>query len=103
VEDRATDPARWASIGLSGRNLASSCAGSCPTSTRRCAAAQVLQQAVQAASDGNFRLRVEQPGLEQLRAELRADARRRDLTLVGAATLLGGIVWLAVSFSPWPG
>jgi len=64
---------------------------------------QVLQQAVQAASDGNFRLRVEQPGIEQLRAELRASARRRDLTLVGAVTLLGGIVWLAVSFNPWPG
>jgi len=64
---------------------------------------QILQQAVQAASDGNFRLRVDQPGIEELRAELRASARRRDTTIVGAVTLLGGLVWLAVSFNPWPG
>jgi hypothetical protein len=25
------------------------------------------------------------------------------MTMVGAVTLLGGIVWLAVSFNPWPG
>jgi ferric-dicitrate binding protein FerR (iron transport regulator) len=64
---------------------------------------QILQQAVQAASDGDFRLKVEQPGIEELRAELRASARRRDATIVGGVTLLGGIVWLAVSFNPWPG
>jgi ferric-dicitrate binding protein FerR (iron transport regulator) len=58
---------------------------------------------VQHASDGNFRLKVEQPGIEELRAELRASARRRDATIVGAVTLLGGLVWLAVSFNPWPG
>jgi hypothetical protein len=46
---------------------------------------------------------VEQPGIEELRAELRASARRRDATIAGAVTLLGGIVWLAVSFNPWPG
>jgi ferric-dicitrate binding protein FerR (iron transport regulator) len=63
----------------------------------------VLQQAVQQAADGNLRLKVEQPGIEELRAELRASARRRDTTIVGAVTLLGGLVWLAVSFNPWPG
>jgi hypothetical protein len=41
--------------------------------------------------------------VEELRAELRASARRRDSTIVGAVTLLGGLVWLAVSFNPWPG
>ena len=64
---------------------------------------QVLQQAVQQAADGNLRLKIEQPGIEELRAELRASARRRDTTIVGAVTLLGGLVWLAVSFNPWPG
>jgi len=63
----------------------------------------VLQQAVQQAADGNLRLKVDQSGIEDLRAELRASARRRDTTIVGAVTLLGGLVWLAVSFNPWPG
>jgi ubiquinone biosynthesis protein len=37
------------------------------------------------------------PDLAELRAELRAEGRRRDLVTVGAALLLGGLVWLAVS------
>ncbi len=94
----------WAADRLSGRNLAQQLRRQLPDLNEALRMLpQVLQQAVQAASDGNFRLRVEQPGIEQLRAELRASARRRDLTLVGAVTLLGGIVWLAVSFNPWPG
>jgi len=35
--------------------------------------------------------------LAELREELRAQGRRRDLVTVGAALLLGGLVWLAVS------
>ena len=35
--------------------------------------------------------------LTELREELRAQGRRRDLVTVGAALLLGGLVWLAVS------
>ncbi len=35
--------------------------------------------------------------LAQLREELKAEGRRRDLVTVGAALLLGGFVWLAVS------
>jgi hypothetical protein len=64
---------------------------------------QVLQQFVQQASEGNFRLKVEQPGIAQLRDEIRASARRRDMTIVAATTLLGGLIWLAVGISPWPG
>jgi hypothetical protein len=64
---------------------------------------QVLQQAVQQASEGNFRIKVEQPGIEVLREEIRASARRRDATIVGAVTLLGGIVWLSIAGTPWPG
>jgi hypothetical protein len=64
---------------------------------------QILQQFVQQASEGKFRLKVEQAGLEELRGELRASARRRDATMICGAVLLGGLVWLAVGLSPWPG
>jgi len=94
----------WAADRLSGRNLASQLRRQLPDLSEALRMLpQVLQQAVQAASDGNFRLKVEQPGIEELREELRASARRRDATMVGAVTLLGGLVWLAVSFNPWPG
>jgi len=94
----------WAADRLSGRNLASQLRRQLPDLSEALRMLpQVLQQAVQAASDGNFRLKVEQPGIEELREELRASARRRDTTVAGAAVLLGGLVWLAVSFNPWPG
>jgi len=94
----------WASDRLSGRNLATELRRQLPDLSEALRMLpQILQQAVQQAADGNLRLKVEQPGIEELRAELRASARRRDRTLVGAVTLLGGLVWLAVSFNPWPG
>jgi ubiquinone biosynthesis protein len=94
----------WASDRLSGRNLATQLRRQLPDLSEALRMLpQVLQQAVQQAADGNLRLKVEQPGIEELRAELRAGARRRDTTIVGAVTLLGGLVWLAVSFNPWPG
>jgi ubiquinone biosynthesis protein len=94
----------WAADRLSGRNLASQLRRQLPDLSEALRMLpQILQQAVQQASDGNLRLKVEQPGIEELRAELRASARRRDATMVGAVTLLGGLVWLAVSFNPWPG
>ncbi|HUL46541.1 MAG TPA: ubiquinone biosynthesis regulatory protein kinase UbiB [Steroidobacteraceae bacterium] len=37
------------------------------------------------------------PDLTELREELRSQGRRRDFVTVGAALLLGGLVWLAVS------
>ena len=94
----------WASDRLSGRNLASQLRRQLPDLSEALRMLpQVLQQAVQQAADGNLRLKVDQTGIEELRAELRASARRRDTTIVGAVTLLGGLVWLAVSFNPWPG
>jgi ubiquinone biosynthesis protein len=94
----------WAADRLSGRSLASQLRRQLPDLSEALRMLpQILQQAVQQASDGNLRLKVEQPGIEELRAELRASARRRDTTIVGAVTLLGGLVWLAVSFNPWPG
>ena len=94
----------WASDRLSSRNLATELRRQLPDLSEALRMLpQILQQAVQQAADGNLRLKVDQTGIEELRAELRASARRRDLTTVGAVTLLGGLVWLAVSVTPWPG
>jgi ubiquinone biosynthesis protein len=94
----------WASDRLSGRNLADQLRRQLPDLSEALRMLpQVLQHAVQQASAGELRIRVEQAGLEELSRELRAGAWQRDATMVGAATLLGGIVWLAVSMNPWPG
>jgi ubiquinone biosynthesis protein len=94
----------WAADRLSGRNLAAQLRRQLPDLSESLRLLpQVLQQAVQQASEGNLRIRVEQDGIEALRAEVRAGARRRDATMVGAVTLLGGLVWLAVNINPWPG
>jgi len=94
----------WASDRLSGRNLADQLRRQLPDLSEALRMLpQVLLHAVQQASAGEFRIRVEQSGVETLRREIQTSARRRDTTLVGAATLLGGIVWLAVSMNPWPG
>jgi ubiquinone biosynthesis protein len=94
----------WAADRLSGRNLAAQLRRQLPDLSESLRLLpQVLQQAVQQASEGNLRIRVEQDGIEALRAEVRAGARRRDATILGAVTLLGGFVWLAVNINPWPG
>jgi ubiquinone biosynthesis protein len=94
----------WAADRLSGRTLAMELRRQLPdVSEALRMMPQILQQFVQQASEGKFRLRVEQAGLEELRGELRASARRRDATVICGAALLGGLVWLAVGPSPWPG
>jgi ubiquinone biosynthesis protein len=64
---------------------------------------QVLQQFVQKASEGTLRIRMDQTPYEELRREIRTSARRRDQTIVGAAVLLAGIVWLALRVDWMPG
>ena len=94
----------WASDRLSGRNLAEQLRRQLPDLSEALRMLpQVLLHAVQQASAGEFRIRVEQSGIDELRREMSAGAWQRDATMVGAATLLGGIVWLAVSMNPWPG
>ncbi len=93
----------WAADRLSGRTLARQLRRQLPdVSEAFRMLPQILQQAVQQASEGKFRLKVEQGGLEELRKEIRASARKRDATMVAAATLLGGFVWLALGAAPWP-
>jgi ubiquinone biosynthesis protein len=94
----------WAADRLSGRTLAQQLRRQLPdVSEAFRMLPQVLQQAVQQASEGKFRLKVEQDGIVELRQELRESARKRDATIVAAATLLGGLVWLALGAAPWPG
>jgi ubiquinone biosynthesis protein len=64
---------------------------------------QVLQQFVQKASEGTLRIRTDQTPYEELRREIRTSARRSDQTIVGAAVLLAGIVWLALRVDWMPG
>ena len=94
----------WAADRLSGRNLIERLRRQLPdVSESFRMLPQVLQHFVQQASEGRFRLRVEQAGIEELRREIRAGARQRDATIVASATLLGGLMWLALGASPWPG
>jgi hypothetical protein len=64
----------------------------------------LLQQTLQRAADGRFAVPVDNKDLVILRQEIREDGRRRDVTLIAAVTLLGGLFWLALDRNPlWPG
>jgi ubiquinone biosynthesis protein len=64
----------------------------------------LLKGAVQRAQDGTLRLQVDSPGIESLKTTIRETNRRRDHVTVGAAILLGGLVWLGAQHNPeWPG
>jgi ubiquinone biosynthesis protein len=64
----------------------------------------LLKAAVHRAQGGVLRAQIESPLIEEMRAELRTAARRRDAITVGAAILLGGLVWLGVTAGgEWPG
>jgi ubiquinone biosynthesis protein len=57
----------------------------------------LLKAAVYRAEGGVLHIQTDSTQLEALRLEARAHARRRDTCMVGAALLLGGLVWLALS------
>ena len=64
----------------------------------------LVKGAVQRAQDGTLRLQVEARNVAEPQREIRDGDRRRDAITIGAAVLLGGLVWLAVSREPvWPG
>jgi len=94
----------WGAERLSGRTLAQQLRRHLPDLSESLRILpQVLQQFVQQASEGRFRITVDQPGIEELRHEIRAGARRRDATIVASITLLAGLVWLAVGENWLPG
>jgi ubiquinone biosynthesis protein len=64
----------------------------------------LLKAAVHRAQGGVLRAQIESPAIEEMRDQLRRDSRRRDAVTVGAAVLLGGLVWLGVTGGgEWPG
>jgi ubiquinone biosynthesis protein len=59
---------------------------------------------VERARGGALKLQVESRAVEALREEVRRTSRRRDATTIGAAILLGGLVWLGIDAgTDWPG
>jgi len=65
------------------------------------AAPALVRRLVLEAENRDSLLAVQVPRLEPLRAELRADARRRDRTIVASAVLILGGLWLALGVAPW--
>jgi ubiquinone biosynthesis protein len=64
----------------------------------------LLKAAVHRSQGGTFHMQVDSPSLEEMRVEMRAAGRRRNGVTVGAAILLGGLVWLGVNGAGyWPG
>jgi ubiquinone biosynthesis protein len=64
----------------------------------------LLKAAVHRSQGGVFHMQVESPAVEEIKTELRQAGRKRDAVAVGAAILLGGLVWLAVNGGDaWPG
>ncbi len=64
----------------------------------------LLKAAVHRSQGGIFHMQVDSPAVEEIRTELRKAGRRRDAVTVGAAILLGGLVWLGMNGADaWPG
>jgi ubiquinone biosynthesis protein len=94
----------WGSDRLSGRNIADGLRRQLPDLSESVRMLpQVLQQFVQKAAEGTLRIRVDQEPYEELRREIRESGRRRDQTILGAAVLLAGILWLAFRTDWVPG
>ena len=94
----------WGADRLSGRNIAQELRRQLPDLSESIRMLpQLLQQFVQKASEGTLRLRVDNDSYAELRREMRESARRRDQTIIGAAVLLSGILWLAFRTDWMPG
>jgi ubiquinone biosynthesis protein len=64
----------------------------------------LLKGAAYRAQDGSLRIKLDIPEIDDLERSLRHSSRRRETVTVGAAILLGGLVWLAVGrATDWPG
>jgi ubiquinone biosynthesis protein len=64
----------------------------------------VLKAAVHRSQGGLLHAQVESAAIEEIKAELHRTSRRREAVTVGAAILLGSLVWLGVNgVAAWPG
>jgi ubiquinone biosynthesis protein len=64
----------------------------------------VAKRLVEQVQDGAFRIPIDTRAIEQWRREAAAQAGRSDRIVIGAALLLGGILWLGMRLQPhWPG
>jgi ubiquinone biosynthesis protein len=65
---------------------------------------QIFQTAVRDATEGRLRLLVDNPGVAELRDELRRSDSRRDTAIAAAVLWLSGLMWLMLSTQiPWLG
>jgi ubiquinone biosynthesis protein len=63
----------------------------------------MMQLAIQRASEHRLTLPIEDKNAALLRAQLREDARRRDRVLMSAVGMLGGLIWIAMDRDlVWP-
>jgi len=94
----------WGADRLSGRHIAEELRRQLPDLSESVRMLpQLLQQFVQKASEGTLRIRVDREPYDELRREIQASARRRDQTIVGAAVLLAGLLWLVFRTDWLPG
>jgi ubiquinone biosynthesis protein len=94
----------WAADRFSGRSFAEQFRRQLPDINEAVRALpQLLHQVIQKAGEGTLRIRMDQAPYEEMRREIRSSGRRRDQTIVGAAVLLAGIVWLALRVDWLPG
>jgi ubiquinone biosynthesis protein len=94
----------WGADRLSGRNIADELRRQLPDLSESVRMLpQLLQQFVQKASEGTLRIRVDREPYDELKREIQAGARRRDQTILGAAVLLAGLLWLALRTDWVPG
>jgi ubiquinone biosynthesis protein len=64
----------------------------------------LIKAAVHRSQGGVLHMQVDSPAVDEIKTELRKAGRRRDAVTVGAAILLGGLVWLGMNGGhAWPG
>ncbi len=64
----------------------------------------LVKGAAYRAQDGGLRMRLDVPEIDELKRSMLQSSRRRETLTVGAAIVLGGLIWLAAGrTTDWPG